>query len=194
MPSGGGVHSIIFTPPLTLHLASQSSDEPGTMTWTKLPLTSSLAATPRPGLRPQCRTTAPPSRCRSESPRTIARPARGRCARLRMTEGGAWQSALPAPLRDLDSVGMMIPMSPIPRRGRTVTPRPRTDGLGIRAAGSWFPQPPRRDVRMKTLRLSWGPETRRGGRAHRGNTGAGHGRRTTAGARPTETPVRADTQ
>ena len=42
-------------------------------------------------------------------------------ARLRMTEGGAWQSALPAPLRDLDSVGMMIPMSPIPRRGRTVT-------------------------------------------------------------------------
>ena len=42
-------------------------------------------------------------------------------ARLRMTEGGAWQSALPAPLRDRDAVGMMIPMSPIPRRGRTVT-------------------------------------------------------------------------
>ena len=42
-------------------------------------------------------------------------------ARLRMTEGGAWQSALPAPSRDLDSVGMMIPMSPIPRPGRTVT-------------------------------------------------------------------------
>ena len=41
-------------------------------------------------------------------------------ARLRMTEGGAWQSALPAPLRDLDSVGMMIPMSPI--RNRSTKP------------------------------------------------------------------------
>ena len=40
-------------------------------------------------------------------------------ARLRITEGGAWQSAFPTPLRDQDSVGVMIPMSPIPRRGQT---------------------------------------------------------------------------
>ena len=37
-------------------------------------------------------------------------------------DDSAWQSALPAPLRDLDSVGMMIPMSPIPRLHRTLTP------------------------------------------------------------------------
>ena len=41
-------------------------------------------------------------------------------ARLRTTGGGAWQGALSAPLRDLDSVGMKIPMSSLPRCGRTV--------------------------------------------------------------------------
>ena len=37
-------------------------------------------------------------------------------ARLLIMEGGAWQSASPAPLRGLDSAGKMIPISPIRNR------------------------------------------------------------------------------
>ena len=47
-------------------------------------------------------------------------------------DDSAWQNALPAPLRDLDSMGMMIPMSPIPRLGRTLTGRVRADAHGSR--------------------------------------------------------------
>ena len=37
-------------------------------------------------------------------------------------DDSAWQGALPAPLRDLNSMGMMIPMPPTPRPDGTVTP------------------------------------------------------------------------
>ena len=37
------------------------------------------------------------------------------------SDDSAWQSALPVPLRDLNSMGMMIPMSPIPRPDGTLT-------------------------------------------------------------------------